>query len=111
MTTTYRYLFVDLLSNSIIGELPLTGVAFTQQLNQAGTFTGHLMLSGINTDKFNVDASTIPAKCGLYVDRDGILVWGGVIWGRQYNSQDPGFDYSSPRMDLLLRAQTHHYKR
>ena len=88
MATTYRYLFVDLLTNTIIAELPLTGVAFTQQLNQAGTFSGHLMLSGINTDKFNVDASTIPAKCGLYVDRDGILVWGGVIWGRQYNSQD-----------------------
>jgi hypothetical protein len=88
MVTTYRYLFVDLLTNTIIAELPLTGVAFTQQLNQPGTFSGHLMLSGINTDKFNVDASTIPAKCGLYVDRDGILVWGGVIWGRQYNSQD-----------------------
>jgi hypothetical protein len=88
MATTYRYLLADLLTNDIIAELPLTGVAFTQQLNQAGTFSGHLMLSGINTDKFNVDASTIPGKCGLYVDRDGILVWGGVIWGRQYNSQD-----------------------
>jgi hypothetical protein len=88
MATTYRYLFVDLLTNDIIGELPLTGVAFTQQLNQAGTFTGHLLLSGINTDKFNVDNSTIPAKCGLYVDRDGILVWGGVIWGRTYNSEE-----------------------
>jgi hypothetical protein len=88
MATTYRYLFVDLLTNTIIGELPLTGVAFTQQLNQAGTFSGHLLLSGINTDKFNVDNSTIPAKCGLYVDRDGILVWGGVIWGRTYNSEE-----------------------
>ena len=88
MATTYRYLFVDLLTNTIIGELPLTGVAFTQQLNQAGTFQGHLLLSGINTDKFNVDLSTIPAHCGLYVDRDGILVWGGVIWGRQYNSTE-----------------------
>jgi hypothetical protein len=88
VTTTYRYLLVDLLTNTIIAELPLTGVAFTQQLNQPGTFSGHLMLSGVNTDQFNVDASTIPGKCGLYVDRDGILVWGGVIWGRQYNSQD-----------------------
>jgi len=51
MTTTYRYLFVDLLSNTIIGELPLTGVSFTQQLNQPGTFQGHLLLSGINADK------------------------------------------------------------
>lgn len=85
--TNYRYLFVDLLTNTIIAELPLTGVGFTQQLNQPGNFQGHLLISGINTAQFNVDASTIPGKCGLYVDRNGILVWGGVIWGRTYNSQ------------------------
>lgn len=84
--TTYRYLFVDLPTNTIIAELPLTGVGFTQQLNQPGTFQGHLLLSGINTAQFNVDASTIPGKCGIYVDRNGILVWGGVIWSRTYNS-------------------------
>jgi hypothetical protein len=86
MATTYRYLFVDLLSNTIIGELPLTGVSFTQQLNQPGTFQARLLLSGINANKYNVDLSTIPAHCGLYVDRDGVLVWGGVVWGRSYNS-------------------------
>jgi hypothetical protein len=95
VTTTYRYLFVDLLSNSIIGELPLTGVGFTQQLNQPGTFQGHLLLSGINADKFNVDPSTIPAHCGLYVDRNGILVWGGVIWGRSYNSTSQTLTFSA----------------
>ena len=95
MATTYRYLFVDLLSNTIIGELPLTGVGFTQQLNQPGTFQGHLLLSGVNADKYNVDLSTIPAHCGLYVDRDGILVWGGVIWGRSYNSTSQTLSFSA----------------
>lgn len=86
MTTTYRYLFVDLLSNEIIAELPLTGVSFTQQLNQAGAFDAHLLLSGINTFQFNVDASTTPARNAIYVDRNGILVWAGIIWSRTYNS-------------------------
>lgn len=95
MATTYRYLFVDLLSNTIIGELPLTGVGFTQQLNQPGTFQGHLLLSGINTYEFNVDPSTIPAHCGIYVDRDGILVWGGIIWGRSYNSASQTLTFSA----------------
>jgi hypothetical protein len=93
--TTYRYLFVDLATNTIIAELPLTGVAFTQQLNQAGTFTGHLLLSGINAAQFNVDASTIPGYCGLYVDRNGILVWGGVIWGRTYNSTEQRLTFNA----------------
>ena len=86
MTTTYRYLLADLITNEIIAELPLTGVAFTQQLNQAGTFSGHLLLSGINSAAFNVDASTTPGRNGIYVDRDGVLVWGGIIWGRSYKS-------------------------
>lgn len=64
MATTYRYLFVNLLNNEIIAELPLTGVGFTQQLNQAGNFQGHILLSGINANKFNVNASTVPGKCG-----------------------------------------------
>ena len=88
MTTTYRYLFANLLTNEIIAELPLTGVVFTQQLNQAGTLQGHLLLSGMATEQFNVNASTIPAKTAIYVDRNGILVWGGVIWGRNYNSNE-----------------------
>jgi hypothetical protein len=94
-TTTYRYLFVDLLTNTIIAELPLTGVGFTQQLNQAGTFSGHLLLSGLNAAAFNIDASTIPGKCGIYVDRNGILVWGGVIWGRTYNSSDQTLSFTA----------------
>jgi hypothetical protein len=86
MTTTYRYLFADLLTNDLLGELPLTGVSFNQQLNQAGTLQGHLLLSGVNSAGLNVDASTIPARCAIYVDRNGTLVWGGVVWGRDYNS-------------------------
>lgn len=84
MTTTYRYLFADLLTNDIIAELPLTGVSFTKQLNQAGTFTGHLLVGGIDALAYNVFPATIPGRNAIYVDRNGTLVWGGVIWGREY---------------------------
>jgi hypothetical protein len=84
----YRYLFADLLSNQIIAELPLTGVNFTQQLNAAGTLTGHLLLSGVNSNAMNVPAGTIPGRTALYVDRDGVLVWGGIIWNRSYTSSN-----------------------
>ena len=86
-TTTYRYLFADLVTNQILAELPITGVNFTQQLNVAGTFTGHLMLSGIDAAGLNVANGTIPGRTAVYVDRNGKLVWGGVLWGREYDSQ------------------------
>jgi hypothetical protein len=85
-TTQYRYLFADLLTNQILAELPITGVSFTQQLNTAGTFTGHLLLSGVNAAGLNVSNGTIPGRTAVYVDRNGTLVWGGVLWGREYNS-------------------------
>jgi len=88
MTTTYRYLFADLLTNVIIAELPLTGVSFGSQLNQAGSFQGHILLSGIDTVGFNIIDATIPTKCAIYVDRDGVLVWGGIIWNRSYQSSN-----------------------
>jgi hypothetical protein len=85
-TTYYRYLFADLLTNNIIGELPITNVNFTQQLNAAGTLTGDLLLSGVQSASLNVLNSTIPGKCAVYVDRAGTLVWGGIVWGREWNS-------------------------
>ena len=86
MATSYRYLFADVLTNQILAELPLTGVAFTQQLNQAGTFSGHLLVSGINAATQNLLNATIPGRCAVYVDRSGVLVWGGIIWSREYDS-------------------------
>ena len=88
MTTTYRYLFADLLTKEIIAELPLTGVSFTQQLNQSGTLNGHVLLSALNSAEFNVNASTIPGRSAIYVDRNGDLIWGGIIWNRTYNSAE-----------------------
>jgi len=85
--TTYRYLFADLLTNQVIAELPLTAVNFTQQLNAAGTFTGSMILTDSSEATMNVINGTIPARTALYVDRNGVLVWGGVIWSRDYNSE------------------------
>jgi len=87
MATTYRYLFADLLTNTILAELPLTGVSFTTQLNQAGTFSGHLLLSGINASQYNAYNATVPGRTGIYVDRNGVLIYGGIIWGRSYDSK------------------------
>jgi hypothetical protein len=94
-TTTYRYLFADLLTNVILAELPVTGVSFTQQLNSAGTLQGHLLLSGINATQENVANATIPGRCAIYVDRNGILVWGGIIWSREYNSSTQELSFNA----------------
>jgi hypothetical protein len=84
--TQYRYLFADLLTNQILAELPLTAVSFSQQLNTSGSFTAKLQL--VNAANSNAIAATIPARTAVYVDRDGVLIWGGVLWSREYSSKD-----------------------
>ena len=105
MATEYRYLFADLLTNSILAELPLTNVNFTQQLNTAGTFTGELLLSGINSANLNVPAATIPARTAVYVDRGGVLVWGGVLWGREYSSNSQTLKFTAREFESYFERR------
>ena len=89
--TTYRYLFADLLTNQILAELPLTGVSFTSVLNGAGTLSGSLLVTDKTQTYLNIWGATQPARTALYVERfsDGgtpTLVWGGIVWARDYNS-------------------------
>ena len=105
MTTTYRYLFADLLTNEIIAELPLTGVSFNQQLNTAGTFQAHILLSGINSAEYNVDNATLPARNAIYVDRNGELVWGGVIWARSYNSDSQAISITAREFESYFERR------
>ena len=88
LMSEYRYIFADLLTNQVLAELPLTGVNFSQQLNAAGTFTAKIQLSGYDAYKLNVANATIPARTAIYVDRNGVLIWGGVLWHRLYTSKD-----------------------
>jgi len=100
---TYRYLLADLLSNQVIAELDLTGVSFTQQLNSAGTLSATLLLSGQDSAE-NAMSATIPGRTALYVDRDGVIVWGGIVWHRDYNS-------SSQHINLTAREFESYFER
>ena len=105
MTTSYRYLFADLLTNEILAELPITGVNFTQQLNTSGTFTGRLLLSGVNAEDLNISAGTIPGRTAIYVDRNGVLVWGGVLWNRQYNSDSQTLTFQAREFESYFERR------
>jgi hypothetical protein len=105
MTTSYRYLFADLLTNEILAELPITGVSFTQQLNTAGTFSAHLQLSGLNAEGLNVANGTIPGRTAIYVDRSGVLVWGGVLWNRDYSSANQTLTFQAREFESYFERR------
>jgi hypothetical protein len=97
--TVYRYLFADLVTNQVIAELPLTDVNYTQALNSYGTLSGHILVSDPAESQLNISAATIPARTALYVDRDNVLVWGGIIWHRNYDSESQSISITAQEFE------------
>lgn len=95
MATQYRYLFADVRTNDILAELPLTAVSFTQVLNSSGSFQGTILGSDAQELGYDITGSTEPARTAIYVDRDGVLIWGGIIWLRTWDSETQHFTFQA----------------
>jgi len=80
----YRYYVADILTNTVITEIPFSGVNYERALSKAGSFSGEIPVIEA-TQNLNLYESTMPGKTALYVLRNGVCVWGGIIWSRSYS--------------------------
>jgi hypothetical protein len=83
----YRYFTTDLLTNTVLAEIPFSGVSFERSIKAAGSFGGSIPVIP-ETASMNIYESTMPGKTGLYVVRDQECIWGGIIWSRSYDVVD-----------------------
>jgi hypothetical protein len=90
----YRYFTTDIVSNTLLAEIPFKGVSFGRALKGAGEFSGKIPVID-KTTSFDLYDSTMPGKTALYVTRDGECVWGGIIWSRNYNLKSRELDVSA----------------
>lgn len=108
----YRYLLTDLVTQQIIGEIQFVGVQWSLELNGAGSFDGSININdarleatlgtfGANYYSGLLNA-TQPARTGLYVERNGALVWGGIIWTRTWDSQAQQLSVSARTFESYL---------
>jgi hypothetical protein len=86
-TVEYRYFLTDLLSNDIISEVPFKGVSFERANRRAGAFSGEIPFVEA-TKGLDLYEATMPGRTGVYVMRNGVCVWGGIIWSREYSVKD-----------------------
>ena len=70
----YEALLCDGRTDDVLGSLPLTALSFREELNGPGAATLEIPL---NTDAID---SLIPLQQSVFVLRDGVPVWGGVLW-------------------------------
>ena len=80
----YRYFLTDLLSNQVIAEVPFKSVSFERANKRAGGFSGTIPFIEA-TKGINLYEATMPGRAGLYVLRNNICVWGGMVWSRSYD--------------------------
>lgn len=86
MGPTYTYLVADLRTNQIIAELPLTGVSFNKRINESGKLAATLNIGDPKVQVAEPYDVTSPVRRCIYVMRDALPVWGGIIWTRRYDS-------------------------
>lgn len=101
LVAEYRYFAYDLLTNELLAELPLTGVSYGRSLRESGSFSGSITANE-NTFNLNLYANTLPGKTALYVTRNGVCVWGGIIWTRSYNIVNKTLEISASEFTSYL---------
>lgn len=75
----YTYRLFDLLTSAPLGQWPFRVDSFSRSINEAGELNASLFLSDRTAVK-GWDPETIERRTALYVVRDTVPVWGGVIW-------------------------------
>jgi hypothetical protein len=75
----YTYRLYDLLTNAPLGQWPFRVESFSRSINEAGELNASLFLSD-RTQVKGWDPEAIERRTALYVIRDTVPVWGGIIW-------------------------------
>ena len=72
----YRYLAADLRDNTIREEIPFTDVSYSRVLNRPGAFSASLPTRHAKALRGTLD----PGRTAIYIERDGVPRWGGILW-------------------------------
>jgi hypothetical protein len=86
----YTYLATDLVTGQVLDELPLQDVSIQYVLNTPERISGTVPLTTDNATR--MAAATLEDRTAVYVDRDGVLVAGGILWKRRYSTKGRGYE-------------------
>jgi hypothetical protein len=82
----YRYYSIEPKTGVPVQELPLYGTYMDKRLGAAGNLTGFFKLAtGVFFDDLLLNGSR-PGRYGIVCRRNDVPIWGGMIWGRTYDS-------------------------
>lgn len=88
----YRYFACDLLTDSLVATLPLTGVSFDRRVSRVGELRGTW---NVSNRAQAIAANSITKQGGrlaLWVTRNKRLWWGGILWSAQGKANSRSYD-------------------
>lgn len=119
----YRAIFTEIVSGTIVGEIPFQNISFTHSLNGAGsasiTMPLHPEEDTLTLPPSGAGSSTTitapqlytmqnlrPGSTGLYIERGGVIVWAGVIWVANAQVETEKVTFGAEGFLSLLRRRT-----
>lgn len=94
LSVDYRYILTDTLTDNIVAEIPFVDVNYSTAINEAGSFSGSFPITP-ETSVQELYENTLPGKTSLYVLRNGVCVWGGIISSRSYDVKEKILDVTA----------------
>lgn len=83
----YVYIATTLFSDIPVADLPLRDVQFSWARNKPGEFSASLQVP-VFARVSDYLSATVPGRNAIYVFRDGVPIWGGIIWKRTLSSEN-----------------------
>lgn len=104
MAATYRYLVANTVTGVVMEEMSdASDVKFGWLLNRPGSFS-----ASIPKHPSAFDYTTVyPVKSSVFVERDGEIIWGGILWSLDASGKDNKLSviaegmWSYPRMRMV----------
>jgi hypothetical protein len=93
LTPKYQFMVTDLVTNRVLGQLPIDGASYTKAIRGAGAFSGAIKDPNALAQS-DIYRNTMPGRTGLYILRDGECVWGGILWSRNYSANSKTLELS-----------------
>ena len=103
---TYRVIATSI-TGTRIAELQLNGLSFGSVLNGAGELSGRLPLPEGDPEAARALVDAVdPVRRQLVVERDGAVVWCGIVWAAGYDDESRSVDVRAAETWSYYRRRT-----
>ncbi|MDQ0794586.1 hypothetical protein [Streptomyces sp. B1I3] len=89
LTPVYRAVFCDLRTDQVLDVLPLTETKFDDYIGKAGSLSATVPLPDAALAR-RARAALVPGRTAVWLERDGDIWWGGVLWTCTPSSDERG---------------------